>query len=63
MNSILCIGSCCNPQKNGFSGQAVMFDGVVSHLITKSLYAKMMASENPTGGRVLCLNDRVEQIY
>ena len=32
MNSILCIGSCCNPQKNGFSGQAVMFDGVVTHL-------------------------------
>lgn len=32
MLTLLCIGSCCNPRKNSYSGQAVMFDGVVNHL-------------------------------
>ncbi len=32
MNKIICIGSCCNPKKNSFTGQSVMFDGIVNHL-------------------------------
>lgn len=32
MKTILCIGTCCDVQRNAFTGQSVMFDGVVKHL-------------------------------
>ena len=32
MHKILCIGTCSNIRRNRFTGQSVMFDGVVNHL-------------------------------
>lgn len=32
MGKILCIGTCSEMKRNCFTGQSVMFDGVVKHL-------------------------------
>lgn len=54
MKNILCIGTCSNPKTNSFTGQSVMFDGVVSYLKQNNYRVKVVdISQRFKGGGAL----------
>lgn len=55
MHKILCIGTCSDITRNRFTGQSVMFDGVVNHLKEHSIEVRVVdISQKFNKGGVLC---------